>query len=176
MLGVALFAFFGAGIELMAGLAVAAITISAVEKITYTRAMGSYESTVRKDEANLENLRAQLGEQQAQFVLAKAQLARNQKMIETNSLQLVKLLARGGDYVAFTSELDAAPEILANTLTFVPVRDKGAEPQTVSLAIDSRKPLSKIAKIVAEQLSQAMDDDLEQVRQKLRGRMAHLAG
>jgi hypothetical protein len=81
----------------------------------------------------------------------------------------VKLLARGGDYVAFTSELDAAPEILAGTLTFAPVRDKGAEPQTVSLASDSRKPLSKVAKIVAEQLSQAMDDDLEQVRQKFRG-------
>jgi len=95
--------------------------------------------------------------------------ASGQKMIETNSLQLVKLLARGGDYVAFTSKLDAAPEILADTLTFVPVRDKGAEPQTVSLAINSRKPLSKVAKIVAEQLSQAMDDDLKQIRQKLRG-------
>ncbi len=95
--------------------------------------------------------------------------ASDQKMIETNSLQLVKLLARGGDYVAFTSELDAAPEILANTLIFVPVRDKGAEPQTVSLAIDGRKPLSKVAKIVAEQLSDAMDDDLRRVRETLRG-------
>jgi DNA-binding transcriptional LysR family regulator len=96
-------------------------------------------------------------------------LAGGQNMMETNSLQLVKLLARGGDYVAFTSELDAAPEILANMLTFIPVRDRGAEPQTVSLAIDGRKPLSKVARIVAEQLAQAMDDELQQVREKLRG-------
>jgi hypothetical protein len=30
-------------------------------------------------------------------------------MVETNSLQLVKILVGSGYYVAFTSELDAAP-------------------------------------------------------------------
>lgn len=35
------------------------------------------------------------------------------KMMETNSLQLVKLL---GNFVAFTSELDAAPERRANVV------------------------------------------------------------
>src|SRR3954470_4572639 len=39
--------------------------------------------------------------------------AEGQRMVETNSLQLVKGLARSGNYVAFTSELDAAPEILS---------------------------------------------------------------
>jgi len=70
----------------------------------------------------------------------------------TNSLQLVKQLARSGKYVAFTSELDAAPEIADGSLIFLPVRDKGAEPQTVGLAIDARRPLSQIARFVTEML------------------------
>ena len=52
-----------------------------------------------------------------------------QRMVETNSLQLVKMLAASGRYVALTSQLDAAAEIIAGTLKFIPVRDKGAEPQ-----------------------------------------------
>jgi DNA-binding transcriptional LysR family regulator len=90
--------------------------------------------------------------------------AEGQKMVETNSLQLVKILARSGNYVAFTSELDAAPEILDGSLVFLPVRDKGAEPQTVSVALDGRKPLSRIAKIVADQLVQSIAEDLKGVR------------
>jgi DNA-binding transcriptional LysR family regulator len=86
-----------------------------------------------------------------------------QRMVETNSLQLVKILAASGRYVALTSQLDAAPEIIAGTLKFIPVRDKGAEPQTISVAIDGRKPLSKIAKIVADQLAERMDEDLVRV-------------
>jgi len=93
--------------------------------------------------------------------------ADGQRMVETNSLQLVKGLARSGNYVAFTSELDAAPEILTGALVFLPVRDKGAEPQTVSVALDGRKPLSKIAKIVADRLTQGIAEDLKGVR-KLR--------
>jgi DNA-binding transcriptional LysR family regulator len=90
--------------------------------------------------------------------------ADSQKMVETNSLQLVKSLARSGHYVAFTSELDAAPEILDGSLVFLPVRDKGAEPQTVSIALDGRRPLSKIAKIVADQLTAGIVEDLKGVR------------
>jgi DNA-binding transcriptional LysR family regulator len=87
-----------------------------------------------------------------------------QKMMETNSLQLVKLLAGTGNFVAFTSELDAAPELINGTLVFIPVRDKGADPQTVGVAIDGRKPFSKIAKIVADELAVAMDADLQNAR------------
>ena len=90
--------------------------------------------------------------------------ADSQKMVETNSLQLVKALAKSGRYVAFTSELDAAPEILDGSLVFLPVRDKGAEPQTVSIAIDGRKPLSKIAKLVADEITGGIVDDLKSVR------------
>ncbi len=55
-LGIALFALFGAGIELLAGISVATIAVSAVEKLTYTRAMTRYESLVRKLVHRLESL------------------------------------------------------------------------------------------------------------------------
>lgn len=87
-----------------------------------------------------------------------------QKALVTNSLQLVKQLARGGRYVAFTSELDAAPELAAGTLRFLPVRDKGAEPQTVSVAIDARKPLSRIARIIVDLLTEEIQGALQKAR------------
>jgi DNA-binding transcriptional LysR family regulator len=84
--------------------------------------------------------------------------------VETNSLQLVKMLARSGRHVALTSELDAAPELIDGTLRFVPVRDKGAEPQTVGVAIDASKPLSPIVKLVGEQLALRIQECLAEVR------------
>ncbi|GLR89942.1 LysR family transcriptional regulator [Bradyrhizobium iriomotense] len=91
----------------------------------------------------------------------------SEKTIETNSLQLVKRLAGSGNYVAFTSELDAAPELVSGALVFVPVRDKGADPQTVSVAIDARKPFAKIARIVADGLAAGMDADLQDARRRI---------
>lgn len=87
-----------------------------------------------------------------------------QKALVTNSLQLVKQLARSGRYIAFTSELDAAPEIIDGSLVFLPVRDKGAEPQTVGLAIDVRKPLSRVGRIVADMLKDEIESCLGRVR------------
>jgi macrolide-specific efflux system membrane fusion protein len=45
-----------------------------------------YESTVHKDRANLENLRAQLRQQQAELALARQQLARNERMVQANAV------------------------------------------------------------------------------------------
>lgn len=45
-----------------------------------------YESTVRKDEANLEHLRARLRQQTAQLELAYDQLARNERMLAANAV------------------------------------------------------------------------------------------
>ncbi len=87
-----------------------------------------------------------------------------QKAVVTNSLQLVKQLARSGRYIAFTSELDAAPELIDGSLIFLPVRDKGAEPQTVSVAIDARKPLSRIGRIVADLLTVEIKASLDKAR------------
>ena len=87
-----------------------------------------------------------------------------QKTVETNSLQLVKILARSGRYVAFTSELDAAPELVDGSLVFRPVRDKAAEPQTVGVAIDGRKPLTRIGRTVADLLVTRIRACLDEVR------------
>lgn len=87
-----------------------------------------------------------------------------QKAVVTNSLQLVKQLACSGRYIAFTSELDAAPELIDRSLIFLPVRDKGAEPQSLSLAIDARKPLSRIVRIVGDMLQEEIAQCLENVR------------
>jgi len=84
-----------------------------------------------------------------------------QKAVSTNSLQLVKQLARSGRYVAFTSQLDAAPELTSGALVFLPVRDRGAEPQSVSIGIDARKPFSRIGRIVANILTEEIRTALE---------------
>jgi DNA-binding transcriptional LysR family regulator len=89
-----------------------------------------------------------------------------QKAVVTNSLQLVKQLARSGRYIAFTSELDAAPELIEGSLIFLPVRDKGAEPQTVNVAIDARKPLSRIGRIVADLLTVEIKTSLDNARRQ----------
>jgi DNA-binding transcriptional LysR family regulator len=89
-----------------------------------------------------------------------------QKSVVTNSLQLVKMLAKSGRYIAFTSELDVAPELIDGSLVFLPVRDKGVEPQTVRIAIDARKPLSRIARIVADMLTESIQQNLEEARRR----------
>ena len=86
------------------------------------------------------------------------------RAVVTNSLQLVKQLAAGGRYVAFTSELDAAPEIARRTLVFRAVRDKGVDPQTVSIAIDTRKALSRVGRIVADMIKEEITDALANAR------------
>ena len=84
--------------------------------------------------------------------------------VETNSLHLVKQLARGGRHVAFTSELDAAPELIEGSLRFIPVRDQGAEPQTISIAVDAAKPTRPTVKLVADRLADAAQRCLDQAR------------
>jgi DNA-binding transcriptional LysR family regulator len=88
-----------------------------------------------------------------------------QTRIESNSLQLVKMLVRSGRYVALTSELDAAPEIIDGSLRFLPVRDAGAEPQTVDVTIDAGKPLGPIVKLVSDLLIQTIQQRLQQARE-----------
>ena len=84
--------------------------------------------------------------------------------VETNSLHLLKQLVLSGRYVALTSELDAAPELAAGTLRFLPLRDQGVEAQTADLVIDARKPLSAVARIVGQLLVQALETSLAEAR------------
>jgi hypothetical protein len=74
------------------------------------------------------------------------------------------MLARQGSHVALTSELDAAPELLDGTLRFIPVRDKGVEAQTISLAVDAGRPPGPVVKLVAGLLAESIQQRLDEVR------------
>ena len=73
-------------------------------------------------------------------------------------------LALGGDHVVFTSELDVAQELATGQLVFIPIRDRGAEPQEISVAVDATKPLGPIVKLVSGRLIAAMQDCLAAAR------------
>lgn len=88
------------------------------------------------------------------------------RTVVTNSLQLVKQLAVEGGHVAFTSEVDAAPELLSGALVFLPVRDRAVEAQTVSVAINARRPLSRVSRLVADKLVAEVSGCLDAVRRK----------
>ena len=86
--------------------------------------------------------------------------------VVTNSLQLVKRLAVSGAYAAISSELDMAPEIVAGDLVFVPISDEAARPQTIAIAISARRPLPRLAQIVADLAQAEIVRILEQVRSR----------
>ena len=72
----------------------------------------------------------------------------------TNSLQFLKNVLIGGKYLAITSQLDVLREVEQGSLTFVPLTDKGLQPQTISVAVDAGRPLSRAARLVGEALSE----------------------
>ena len=65
---------------------------------------------------------------------------RAEKAITVNSIQLMKLLVLTGRFVAITSELDAGPEIGSGRLAFMPISDRDAFRQTISLISNSQMP------------------------------------
>ena len=85
--------------------------------------------------------------------------------IETNSLHLVKNLARSGTYVALTSELDAANELAEGTLRFLRLTEIDALPQSSDIAIDASKPLNTLVQIVAETAASVIEAALAAARQ-----------
>ncbi len=85
---------------------------------------------------------------------------------ESNSLQLVKQLALGGDHVMFTSELDVSHELATGQLVFIPIRDKGAEPQEISVAVDATKPSGPIVQLVSGRLIAVLEESLAAAREK----------
>lgn len=85
--------------------------------------------------------------------------------LATNSLQLVKSLVRSGSHVALTSELDVGPEVLDGSVRFVPLRDRSAQAQSVSVATSASRPLPRIARIIAESLASFVEQHLQAIRQ-----------
>jgi DNA-binding transcriptional LysR family regulator len=97
-------------------------------------------------------------------------------VLATNSLQRLKQVLRNGSLAMITSELDALPEIEAGDLVFVPLRDRDLKPQTISVAIDVRRPLLRAARIVAEKAAEVAAAKLQAVRQKKRPRKSNRQG
>lgn len=76
----------------------------------------------------------------------------------TNSQQLLKQVLMGGTLMSITSQMDVATEVLAGDLWFVPIQDVGIKPQSLSLAVDSRRPLSHAARMVGELHAEILTD------------------
>ncbi|MEP3629214.1 MAG: LysR family transcriptional regulator [Hyphomicrobiales bacterium] len=70
--------------------------------------------------------------------------------VSVNSIQLMKLLVASGNYIAVTSQLDAAPELEAQTLTFIPISDDDTFNQTIALVSNAQMPVSIICRKVLE--------------------------
>lgn len=84
--------------------------------------------------------------------------------VETNSLHLVKNLARSGNYVAFTSELDAATELADGSLRFLPLSEIDALPQSADIAVDAAKSLNALVQIVASYAATVIEAALDAAR------------
>lgn len=78
----------------------------------------------------------------------------------TNSLQFLKYMLIGGRYLAITSQLDALSELESGKLRFIPLTDQGLRPQSISVVIDARRPLSRAARLVGEALSDKLFEKL----------------
>lgn len=74
----------------------------------------------------------------------------NAPVLASNSLQLLKSALRQGGMAMITSELDMLPELRRGELLLLPLKDKGLVAPTISVVIDSRRPLSRAARLVSE--------------------------
>ncbi|OSP54566.1 LysR family transcriptional regulator [Pseudoruegeria sp. SK021] len=93
--------------------------------------------------------------------------------IVTNSLQLLKKLVISGQYVALTSELDAAPELLSGQVVAIPVTGSDVVHQTIGIALNPRRTLPRIATIIAASLKEQVEDLLRAIKVKAEGRRPH---
>lgn len=72
----------------------------------------------------------------------------------TNSLQFLKFVLIDGKFLGITSQLDVLHELETGSLSFVPLTDKGLQPQTISVAVNARRTLPRAARLVGEALSE----------------------
>jgi DNA-binding transcriptional LysR family regulator len=86
--------------------------------------------------------------------------------VVTNSLQLLKHLVVAGSHVALTSEMDTAPELLDGRMVPLDISGINMPKQNISVAINSRRSLPRIAMAVAELLAKEAESQLLEVRSK----------
>ncbi|SFH84571.1 LysR family transcriptional regulator [Albimonas pacifica] len=90
--------------------------------------------------------------------------ADNPPALLSNSLQLLKGALAGGRMAMLTSELDVLPELERGTLVWKPLREPGLRPQTIALAVDARRPLTRAGRIVLERLAARAPERLAALR------------
>lgn len=90
--------------------------------------------------------------------------SQNAPVLVTNSLQLLKQAVGQGDLAILTSELDVLPELETGQLVFLPLVESGLRPQTISVAIDTRRPLTRVTRVVSERAAEVMAARLADVR------------
>ncbi|QPM91331.1 LysR family transcriptional regulator [Pseudooceanicola algae] len=89
----------------------------------------------------------------------------NAPVLTTNSLQLLKRSIAQSDMILITSELDVLAEVEAGDLVFVPLRGRGLRPQTIAIAIDTRRTLLRATRVVTEHLAASAAARLDGIRQ-----------
>lgn len=93
--------------------------------------------------------------------------SQNEPMLITNSLQLLKQAVILGKLVLITSRLDVLPELDSGTLVFVPLRERVLNEQNVSINVDTRRSLTRAARITSEKMADIATkllDETEQAR------------
>lgn len=93
--------------------------------------------------------------------------SQNTPMLVTNSLQLLKRTVRQGRLVLITSEMDVLPELEAGELVFVPIKGSGLRAQTISLAIDARRPMARATRVISEKANALLGERMGARRSRL---------
>ncbi|WP_370207444.1 LysR family transcriptional regulator [Pararhodobacter marinus] len=89
-------------------------------------------------------------------------------VLVSNSQQLMKKALQQGRLMAITSELTAISELRAGELWFARLTDPGLKPQTISVAVDARRPLLRAARLVGDALSSIVEGELAARRTEAR--------
>jgi DNA-binding transcriptional LysR family regulator len=79
-----------------------------------------------------------------------------QPTIETNSIVLMKQLARSGAAVTFLNALDVGEDVVRGELAYLPLQDFQIRPMTLRLAVRARGTLDAFPSLVAEELRKAL--------------------
>lgn len=78
-------------------------------------------------------------------------------VLESNSTDLLKKLARESPHLTFLNEVDVAEELRQRKLVFIPVQELAARPQSLILAQRTKAPLEGLADLLVRALQAELD-------------------
>ncbi len=89
---------------------------------------------------------------------------RNQPVLETNSIEMIKLLVTETPRVTFLNPMDAVVERNRGELNFLDLADHYPKPQTLQIITRERTPPDFVASLFVEQLRASLVEQVEQLR------------